>query len=93
MHQFRLVFHERQHPTHVVGNAERQQSNNEDQEQNSPEAQVLYKLLPCGSEAGQHPFALLQVGVEERMAFHGAVREAERKYVGMKQHTSPILKT
>lgn len=77
MHQFRLVFHERQHPTHIVGNAKRQQSNDEDQEQNPPEAQVLYELLPRGSEAGQDPFALLQVGVEERMALHGAVKEAQ----------------
>lgn len=71
VHQFRLVLHEGEHPAHIVGNAERQQSNDKDQEQHPPEAQILDKLLPCGSEAGQDSFPLLQVGVEEGMAFHG----------------------
>ena len=79
MHQFRLVFHEGQHPTYIVGDAKRQQSDNKDQEQHPPEAQILYKLLPRGAEAGQDPLPLLQVGIEEGMAFHGAVREAKGK--------------
>lgn len=66
-------------PTHIVGDAKRQQSNDKDQEQHPPEAQILYKLLPCGTEAGQDPLTLLQVGIEERMAFHGTVREAKGK--------------
>ena len=85
MYQFRLVFHERQHPTYIVGDAKRQQSDDKDQEQHPPEAQILYKLLPRGAEAGQDPLTLLQVGIEEGMAFHGTVREAKRKK-GMKQH-------
>lgn len=79
MHQFRLVFHEGQHPTHIVGDAKRQQSDDKDQEQHPPEAQILYKLLPCGAEAGQDPLTLLQVGIEEGMAFHGTVGEARGK--------------
>lgn len=79
MHQFRLVFHEGQHPTHIVGDAKRQQSDDKDQEQHPPEAQILYKLLPRGAEAGQDPLTLLQVGIEEGMAFHGAVRKARGK--------------
>lgn len=71
MHQLRLVIHKGQHPTHVVGNAQRQQSNDQDQQQDPPETQVFHKLLPRGSEAGQDAFALLEVGVEQRMAFHG----------------------
>lgn len=79
MHQFRLVFHKGQHPTYIVGDAKRQQSDDKDQEQHPPEAQILYKLLPRGAEAGQDPLPLLQVGIEEGMAFHGAVREAKGK--------------
>lgn len=40
---------------------------------------ILYKLLPRGSEAGQDPLTLLQVGIEEGMAFHGTAREAKGK--------------
>lgn len=78
MHQLRLVVHEGQYPAHIVGDAQGQQSNDQDQEQDPPEAQVLHKLLPCGPEAGQDPFALLQVGVEQRMAFHGAAGGGEK---------------
>lgn len=92
MHQFRLVLHEGEHPAHIVGNAKRQQSDDKDQEQHPPEAQILDKLLPCGSEAGQDSFPLLQVGVEERMAFHGAVNGAEKKERGMNNTFHPFQK-
>lgn len=49
----------------VVGNAQRQQSNDQDQEQDPPETQVLHKFLPRGPEAGQDSFALLEIGVEQ----------------------------
>lgn len=78
MHQLRLVVHEGQYPAHIVGDAQGQQSNDQDQEQDPPEAQVLHELLPRGPEAGQDPFALLQVGVEQRMAFHGAAGGGEK---------------
>ena len=68
MYQFRLVFHKRQHPTYIVGDAKRQQSDDKDQEQHPPEAQILYKLLPCGAEAGQDPLTLLQTPLCSRVA-------------------------
>lgn len=86
MHQLRLVIHKGQHPTHVVGNAQRQQSNDQDQQQDPPETQVFHKLLPRGPEAGQDAFALLEVGVEQRMAFHGTVGGAKKER-GVKTHS------
>lgn len=74
MQQLRLIFHKGEHSTNVVCNSKRQQSNDNKQKQHSPKAQVFYKFLPCCSEAGQNSFSLLQVGVEERMAFHGTVK-------------------
>uniref|UniRef100_A0A2H6NDX4 Uncharacterized protein n=1 Tax=Micrurus carvalhoi TaxID=3147026 RepID=A0A2H6NDX4_9SAUR len=71
MQQLRLVFHKGKYSTNIVCNSKRQQSNDNKQKQHSPKAQVLYKFLPGCSEARQNTFSLLQVGVEERVAFHG----------------------
>lgn len=79
MDQLRLVFHKGQHSAHIVSNAKRQQSNDKDEQQHPPEAQVFHKLLPSGAEAGQDAFALLEVGVEERVAFHGTMKGGEKE--------------
>lgn len=74
MEQFRLVLYKRKHSTNIVGNPKREQGDDKDQEQHSPEAKILHKLLPCCSEAGKNAFALLQVGIKKRMAFHGTIK-------------------
>lgn len=59
VHQFRLVFYKRKHPTNIVRYAKRQKSNDNDEEQDPPEAQVFHKLLPCCPETGKNSFTLL----------------------------------
>lgn len=59
VHQFRLVFYKRKHPTDIVGYPEREKSNDNDEEQHPPEAQVFNKLLPRCAETGKNSFALL----------------------------------
>lgn len=72
MHKLQLAAGEGQHAADVVGDAEGEQGDDHQQQQDSPEAKVLHKLLPGGAEAGQHALAALQVGVEQRVALHGA---------------------
>lgn len=72
VHQLQLVGGEGQHPADVVGNAQGEQGDHQQQEQNPPETQVLDELLPGGAEAGEHALAVLQVGVEQGVALHGA---------------------
>lgn len=64
MHQLQLAGGEWKNPADVVGNAEREEGDDHQQQQDPPEAQILHKLLPGGPEAGQDALAALQVGVE-----------------------------
>lgn len=64
MHQLQLAGGERQDPADVVGDAQGEESDDYQQQQDPPEAQVLHKLLPGGPEAGQDALTVLQVGVE-----------------------------
>ena len=62
--QLQLAGGEREDPADVVGDAQREEGDDHEQQQNPPEAQVLHELLPGGPEAGQDALAALQVGVE-----------------------------
>lgn len=64
MHELQLAGGERQDPADVVGDAQREEGDDHQQQQDPPEAQVLHKLLPGGPEAGQDALAALQVGIE-----------------------------
>lgn len=64
VHQLQLAGGERQDAADVVGDAQREEGDDHEQQQHPPEAQVLHKLLPGGPEAGQDALAALQVGVE-----------------------------
>lgn len=51
MHQLQLAGGERQNPTDIVGDPQGEEGDDHQQQQDPPEAQVLYKLLPSGPEA------------------------------------------
>lgn len=71
MHQLQLTGGERKNAADIVSNAQREQGDDHQQQQDPPEAQVLHKLLPSGSEARQHTLTALKVGIQERVALHG----------------------
>lgn len=71
MHQLELTGGEWKNPADIVSDAQREQGDDHQQQKDPPEAQVLHKLLPSGSEARQHALAALKVGVQERVALHG----------------------
>lgn len=70
VHQLELAGGEGQDPADVVGDAQRQQRDDHQQQQHPPEAQVLHELLPGRPEAGQDALCALQVGVQQRVALH-----------------------
>lgn len=78
MHQLQLTGGERKNAADIVSNAQREQGDDHQQQQNPPEAQVLHKLLPSGSETRQHALAALEVGVQERVALHGTETHTEQ---------------
>lgn len=71
VHQLQLTGGEWKNAADIISNAQREQRDDHQQQQDPPEAQVLHKLLPSGSEARQHALAALKVGVQERVALHG----------------------
>lgn len=77
VHKFQLVRRERKDSADVIRNAEWEQSNDEEQQEHSPEAKIFHKLLPCSAEAGQHAIAVMQVWVEKRVALHGTAGDNE----------------
>lgn len=84
MHQLQLTGGEWKNATDVVSDAQGEQGDDHQQKQDPPEAQVLNKLLPSGSEAGQHTLTALKVWVQKRVALHGT----EKHRVVMKQQVS-----
>lgn len=79
VHKLQLAGGEGQDPADVVGDAQRQEGNDHQQQQDPPEAQILHKLLPGGPEARQDALAALQVGVQERVALHGTEEEKTKQ--------------
>lgn len=75
VHQFRLVFYKRKHPANIICNSKGQESDDNDEEQHPPEAQVFHKLLPRRAETGKNSFTLLQVWIEKGMAFHCTTKD------------------
>lgn len=70
-HKFQLIWTERQDTTDVVSNSQWEQSDEQQEQQNPPEAEILHELLPRGAKAGEHTVAAMEVRVEERMTLHG----------------------
>lgn len=83
VHQLQLTGGEREDPADVVGDPQGEEGDDDEQQEDPPESQILHELLPSGPEAGQDALAALQVGVEQRVALHGAGGDNQAERLSM----------